>query len=53
VASLDLDTVVDTAIALADDHGLEAVTLRRIARRLEVTPMALYSKAWQTVSMPT
>jgi AcrR family transcriptional regulator len=42
VARLDLDTVVDTGIALADDHGLEAVSLRRIARRLGVTPMALY-----------
>lgn len=39
---LDLETVVDTAIVLADDHGLEAVSLRRIARRLGVTPMALY-----------
>jgi AcrR family transcriptional regulator len=42
VARLDLDTVVDTAIDLADDHGLEAVSLRGIARRLGVTPMALY-----------
>ncbi len=42
MARLDLDTVVDTGIALADDHGLEAVSLRRIARRLGVTPMALY-----------
>lgn len=42
VARLDLDTVVDTGIALADDYGLEAVSLRRIARRLGVTPMALY-----------
>jgi AcrR family transcriptional regulator len=42
VARLDLETVIDTAVALADDHGLEAVTLRRIARRLGVTPMALY-----------
>ena len=42
MARLDLETVVDTAIALADDHGLEAVSLRRIARRLGVTPMALY-----------
>lgn len=42
MARLDLDTVVDTGIAVADDHGLEAVSLRRIARRLGVTPMALY-----------
>ena len=42
MARLDLQTVVDTGIALADEHGLEAVSLRRIARRLGVTPMALY-----------
>ena len=42
MARLDLDTVVDTGLDLADDHGLEAVSLRRIARRLGVTPMALY-----------
>lgn len=29
-------------MGLADDAGLEAVSLRRVARRLEVTPMALY-----------
>ena len=42
MARLDLETVIDTGIALADEHGLEAVSLRRIARRLTVTPMALY-----------
>jgi AcrR family transcriptional regulator len=42
VARLDSEEVVDTAIAIADDQGLEAVTLRRIADRLGVTPMALY-----------
>jgi AcrR family transcriptional regulator len=39
---LDLEAVVDTAISLADDHGLDAVSLRRVAARLDVTPMALY-----------
>jgi AcrR family transcriptional regulator len=39
---LDLDTVVDTALGLADDRGLDAVSLRRVAERLGVTPMALY-----------
>jgi AcrR family transcriptional regulator len=39
---LDLEAVVDTAISLADDHGLDAVSLRRVASRLGVTPMALY-----------
>jgi AcrR family transcriptional regulator len=42
VARLDLDDLVDTAIGLANDGGLDAVSLRRVARRLDVTPMALY-----------
>ena len=42
MASLDTEAIVDTAVSLADDAGLEAVTLRRVAARLGVTPMALY-----------
>src|SRR5215471_4506479 len=42
MASLDLEAVVDAAVSLADDNGLEAVSVRRVAARLEVTPMALY-----------
>ncbi|MDA0564769.1 TetR/AcrR family transcriptional regulator C-terminal domain-containing protein [Streptomonospora sp. S1-112] len=34
--------VVDGALALADAHGLETVTIRRLATELGVTPMALY-----------
>ena len=34
--------VVEGALALADAEGLEAVTIRRLARELGVTPMALY-----------
>jgi len=34
--------VVEGALALADSEGLEAVTIRRLARELGVTPMALY-----------
>lgn len=34
--------VVDHALALADAEGLEAITIRRLARELGVTPMALY-----------
>jgi AcrR family transcriptional regulator len=34
--------VVEGALALADAEGLEAVTIRRLARGLGVTPMALY-----------
>jgi AcrR family transcriptional regulator len=42
VARLDLETIVDTAIALADETGLDGVSLRRVAGSLGVTPMALY-----------
>jgi AcrR family transcriptional regulator len=34
--------VIEGALALADAEGLEAVTIRRLAKRLGVTPMALY-----------
>jgi AcrR family transcriptional regulator len=42
VARLDRDAVLTAGIETADEDGLEAVTLRRIAERLSVTPMALY-----------
>ena len=35
-------TVVEGALVLADSEGLEAVTIRRLAKELGVTPMALY-----------
>src|SRR6201987_4268065 len=35
-------TVVERALALADAGGLEAITIRRLAQELGVTPMALY-----------
>ena len=35
-------TVVEGALALADSEGLGAVTIRRLAKELGVTPMALY-----------
>lgn len=35
-------TVVEQALALADADGLDAVTFRRLAEQLGVTPMALY-----------
>ncbi|HEX2809789.1 MAG TPA: TetR family transcriptional regulator [Kineosporiaceae bacterium] len=34
--------ILDEALALADELGLEAVTMRLLAHRLNVTPMALY-----------
>jgi AcrR family transcriptional regulator len=39
---LSPDTIVDGAIALADAEGLDAVTIRRLAKDHDVTPMALY-----------
>jgi TetR/AcrR family tetracycline transcriptional repressor len=41
-ASLTRDVVVDRALALSDTEGMEAVTIRRLATELGVTPMALY-----------
>jgi TetR/AcrR family transcriptional regulator, tetracycline repressor protein len=35
-------TVVERGLALADAEGLDAVTIRRLATELGVTPMALY-----------
>jgi AcrR family transcriptional regulator len=41
---LDVATIVDAAIALADDGGIGALTLRSLARRLGLaSPNALYS----------
>ncbi|MFJ4772624.1 TetR/AcrR family transcriptional regulator [Streptomyces uncialis] len=40
---LSVDTVVRAAIALADAEGLDAVTMRRVAERLDFTPMSLYT----------
>jgi TetR/AcrR family tetracycline transcriptional repressor len=34
--------VVEGALAIADSEGLETVTIRRLAKELGVTPMALY-----------
>jgi AcrR family transcriptional regulator len=36
------DTVTERALALSDAEGIEAVTIRRLATDLGVTPMALY-----------
>lgn len=39
---LSLDAVVDTATALADEEGMGALTMRRVAQLLGVAPMTLY-----------
>lgn len=41
-ARLSRETVVDGALALIDEEGLDALTIRGLAQRLGVTPMALY-----------
>jgi len=40
---LTVDQVVATATELADAEGLDAVTMRRVASRLGVVPMTLYT----------
>lgn len=39
---LTRDAVVDRALRLADADGLDALTIRKLAQELGVTPMALY-----------
>jgi AcrR family transcriptional regulator len=39
---LSRERVLRAAVALADAHGVEALSMRRIARELGVVPMALY-----------
>ena len=41
-STLDVETVVGTAVRLADGGGLEAATLPKVAEELGVTPMSLY-----------
>src|SRR5699024_509874 len=40
--TLDVETVVATAVQLADQGGLEAATLPKVAEELNVTAMSLY-----------
>jgi AcrR family transcriptional regulator len=39
---LSRERVLRAAVALADEHGVEALSMRRIAQELGVVPMALY-----------
>jgi AcrR family transcriptional regulator len=41
--ALSTQAIVDTAIAVADVDGLDAVSIRRVAAILEVRPMSLYT----------
>ncbi|WP_433413421.1 TetR/AcrR family transcriptional regulator [Microtetraspora malaysiensis] len=36
------EEILDAAVAIADEHGLDAVSMRAVADRVGVTPMALY-----------
>ncbi|MGC4982558.1 MULTISPECIES: TetR/AcrR family transcriptional regulator [unclassified Streptomyces] len=36
------EEILDAAVAIADEHGLDAVSMRALADRVGVTPMALY-----------
>ncbi len=42
-SGLSTQSIVDTAIAIADVDGLDAVSIRRVAAVLEVRPMSLYT----------
>ena len=42
VPLINRDAVLTAALELADEQGLEAVTMHAVALRLRVTPMALY-----------
>ncbi len=41
-SKLDREAVIDAALRLADEEGLDSVSFRRLADRFAVTPMALY-----------
>src|ERR1700753_393202 len=41
-AQISREAVLAAALRLADERGLDAVTMHAVARRLQVTPMALY-----------
>ncbi|GAA5060603.1 TetR/AcrR family transcriptional regulator [Nocardia callitridis] len=41
-SNLDVDTVIAAAVRLADEYGLDAVTLPRVAKEIGVTAMSLY-----------
>jgi AcrR family transcriptional regulator len=36
------EEILDAALAIADEHGVDAVSMRTVADRVGVTPMALY-----------
>jgi AcrR family transcriptional regulator len=41
-ATIDAEQIVDAAISVIDESGIEACTMRAVADRLGVTPMSIY-----------
>jgi AcrR family transcriptional regulator len=41
-AQISRDAILRASLAIADNEGLDAVTMQAVAGRLDVTPMALY-----------
>lgn len=41
-AQIGRAAILESALEIADDQGLDAVTMHSVAKRLQVTPMALY-----------
>jgi AcrR family transcriptional regulator len=41
-SALSIDSIVDAAVELLEADGLESLTMRRLAKRLGCSPMALY-----------
>lgn len=39
---LTVDRILAAALELVDEHGLDALSMRRLARRLDVDPMSIY-----------
>ena len=42
-AGVDTDKIIEAAAAIADEKGLEAVTLREVSRRFQVSSPSLYN----------
>lgn len=43
-ATLDVEEIVSAAVAIYEESGLDAVSMRRVSRRLGVSPIPLYSR---------
>ncbi len=41
-AQINREAILRASLAIADERGLEAVTMQAVASALDVTPMALY-----------